>query len=108
MRVEQQNSILEMLQQNSNVEGKSGNTLFSEKATVAKAKYSENQSVFIKDSTYLNPTLEERNDLAEVLEEGTALNATDRKNQMAVLSHTTSEKDFAKMQEGDINPAFLC
>ena len=99
MRIEQQNGILEMLQQNGNVEGKGSNTLFAEKATVAKAKYSDNQSVFIKDSTYLNPALEERNDLAEVLEESTALNATDRKNQMAVLSHTTSEEDFAKMQE---------
>lgn len=99
MRIEQQNGILEMLQQNSAVEGKGSNTLFAEKATVAKAKYSDNQSVFIKDSTYLNPALEERSDLAEVLESSTALDATDRKNQMAVLSHTTSEEDYAKMQE---------
>ena len=28
-----------------------------------------------------------------------ALDAADRKNQMAVLSHTTSEEDYAKMQE---------
>lgn len=99
MRIEQQNGILEMLQQNSAVEGKGSNTLFAEKATVAKEKYSDNQSVFIKDSTYLNPALEERSDLAEVLESSTALDATDRKNQMAVLSHTTSEEDYAKMQE---------
>lgn len=99
MRIEQQNGILEMLQQNSNVEGKGSNTLFAEKATVAKSKYSDNQSVFIKDSTYLNPALEEKSDLAEVLESTTALDATDRKNQMAVLSHTTSEEDYAKMQE---------
>ena len=99
MRIEQQNSILEMLQQNSNVEGKGSNTLFAEKATVAKSKYSDNQSVFIKDSTYLNPALEEKSDLAEMLESTTALDATDRKNQMAVLSHTTSEEDYAKMQE---------
>ena len=99
MRIEQQNGILDMLQQNSNVEGKGSNALFAEKATVAKAKYSDNQSVFIKDSTYLNPALEERSDLAEVLESTTALDATDRKNQMAVLSHTTSEEDYAKMQE---------
>ena len=99
MRIEQQNGILEMLQQNSTVEGKGSNTLFAEKATVAKSKYSDNQSVFIKDSTYLNPALEERDDLAEMLESTTALDATDRKNQMAVLSHTTSEEDYAKMQE---------
>jgi len=99
MRIEQQNGILDMLQQNSNVEGKGSNLLFAEKATVAKSKYSDNQSVFIKDSTYLNPALEERSDLSEVLESTTALDATDRKNQMAVLSHTTSEEDYAKMQE---------
>lgn len=99
MRIEQQNGILEMLQQNSNVEGKGSNTLFAEKATVAKSKYSDNQSVFIKDSTYLNPVLENRNDLTDALESTTALDATDRKNQMAVLSHTTSEEDYAKMQE---------
>jgi len=99
MRIEQQNGILDMLQQNSNVDGKGSNSLFAEKATVAKSKYSDNQSVFIKDSTYLNPALEERSDLVEVLESSTALDATDRKNQMAVLSHTTSEEDYAKMQE---------
>lgn len=99
MRIEQPNSILEMLQQNSSVEGKGSKSLFAEKATVAKSKHSDNQSVFVKDSTYLNPALEEKSDLAEVLEESTALDATDRKNQMAVLSHTTSEEDYAKMQE---------
>ncbi|MBR5127303.1 MAG: hypothetical protein IKU69_02640 [Roseburia sp.] len=99
MRIEQQNSILEMLQQNSNVEGKGSNGLFAEKATVAKSKYSDTKSVFMKDSTYLNPALEEKKDLAEALESGTVLDATDRKNQMAVLSHTTSEEDYAKMQE---------
>ena len=99
MRIEQQNSILEMLQQNSNVEGKGNNGLFAEKATVAKSKYSDTQSVFMKDSTYLNPALEEKKDFAEKLESGTVMDATDRKNQMAVLSHTTSEEDYAKMQE---------
>ena len=98
MRIEQQNSILEILQQNTNVEGKGSNGLFAEKATVAKSKYSDNQSVFVKDSTYLNPALEDRSDLTEVMEGSTALDATDRKNQMAVLSHTTSEEDYAKMQ----------
>lgn len=99
MRIEQQNNILEMLQQNTNVDGKGSNVLFAEKATVAKSKYSDNQSVLIKDSTYLNPALEDRDELTDVLKGTTALDATDRKNQMAVLSHTTSEEDYAKMQE---------
>lgn len=99
MRVEQQNGILEMLQQNGNVENKGSNAAFAEKASASKSKYSERRSVFIKDSTYLNPAKEEKHDLAETLETETALDATDRKNQMAVLSHTTSEEDYVKMQE---------
>lgn len=99
MRIEQQNNILEMLQQNTNVDAKGSNALFAEKATVAKSKYSDSQSVRIKDSTYLNPALEDREELTDVLTESTVLDATDRKNQMAVLSHTTSEEDFAKMQK---------
>ena len=99
MRIEQQNNILEMLQQNTNVDGKGSNMLFAEKVAVKKSKCSDNQSVFIKDSTYLNPALEDRDELTDVLKGSTALDATDRKNQMAVLSHTTSEEDFAKMQE---------
>ncbi len=98
MRIEQQNNILEILQQNSGVE-KGSNSLFAEKATVKKSKHSDNQSVYVKDSTYLNPALEEKKSLAEAVEEETSLDAASRKNQMAVLSHTTSEEDYAKMQE---------
>lgn len=99
MRIEQQNGILDMLQQTGNIETKGSNLLFTEKAAAAKSRYSENQTVFIKDSTYLNPALERKEDLAEDMESGMALDAASRKNQMAVLSHTTSEEDYAKMQE---------
>ena len=99
MRIEQQNGILDMLQQTGSIELKGSNSLFAEKAMAAKSKYSDRQTVLIKDSTYLNPALEKREDLAEEMETGMALDATDRKNQMAVLSHTTSEEDYAKMQE---------
>ena len=99
MRIEQQNNILEMLQQNSGVEEKGGTAIFKEKVSVAKSKHSDNQSIFIKDSTYLNPALGEKNDLAEEVGAGTSLDATSRKNQMAVLSHTTSAEDYKKMQE---------
>ena len=99
MRIEQQNGILDMLQQTGNIESKGSNLLFAEKAAVVKSKYSQNQTVLIKDSTYLNPALEKKEDIAEDMESGMALDAADRKNQMAVLSHTTSEEDYAKMQE---------
>lgn len=99
MRIEQQNGILDILQQTGNIEAKGINSLFAEKTMAAKAGYSKNQTVFMKDSTYLNPALEKRDDLAEDMERGLALDATSRKNQMAVLSHTASEEDYAKMQE---------
>lgn len=99
MRIEQQNSIIDMLQQNSSIEEKGGAAIFKEKMSVSKSKHSDNQSVFIKDSTYLNPALTEKNDVAEDIGTGTSLDATARKNQMAVLSHTTSAEDYEKMQE---------
>ena len=99
MRIEQQNNIIEMLQQNSGVEDKGGMGIFKEKIAASKSKHSDSQSVFIKDSTYLNPTLAEKEDIAEEIGMGASLDATARKNQMAVLSHTTSEEDYQKMQE---------
>lgn len=95
----QQNSVLELLQQSGSVEGKGSLGLFSEKIATSKSKQADRQSVFIKDSTYLNPALQEKDDLAEDIQSGLGLDATARKNQMAVLSHTTSEEDYAKMQE---------
>ncbi|MBO5524546.1 MAG: hypothetical protein J5986_12895, partial [Roseburia sp.] len=53
----------------------------------------------VKDATYLNPAKEEQKTMAEEIEEGTSMDATQRKNQMAVLSNTTSEEDFARMQQ---------
>ena len=98
MRIEQQN-IIEMIQQNSSVEDKGGMSIFKEKMTVSKSKHSDTQSVFIKDSTYLNPALAEKDNAVEEISMGASLDATARKNQMAVLSHTTSEEDYQKMQE---------
>lgn len=99
MRIEQQNGILDLLQQNSGIEEKGSAVAFKEKVSVAKSKYSDKQSISMKDSTYLNPALAERDTLAEEMERGTGLDATSRKNQMAVLSHTTSEEDYEKMCE---------
>lgn len=99
MRVEQQNNIIEMLQQNGGVEDKNGMTIFKEKMSATKAKHSDSQSVFIKDSTYLNPTLAEKETLVEEISMEGGMDATTRKNQMAVLSHTTSAEDYQKMQE---------
>ena len=99
MRIEQQNNIMDLIQQNGGVEDKGGMAIFKEKMSVSKSKQSDTQSVFIKDSTYLNPTLAEKETVAEDLSMGDGMDATARKNQMAVLSHTTSAEDYQKMQE---------
>ena len=99
MRIEQQNNIMDMIQQNNGMEDKGGMAIFKDKMAVSKSKHSDNQTVFIKDSTYLNPALAERDELTEEIGMGEGLDATARKNQMAVLSHTTSAEDYQKMQE---------
>ena len=100
MRVEQQNKILEAMQQKGEVEKKeSGGVRFADTAAVKQTKGTDQKAFFVKDSTYLNPAKEEKKSIVEEIEESAGMDATDRKNQMAVLSHTTSEEDYEKMQE---------
>lgn len=100
MRVEQQNQILEALQKNnSGTETKSASEIIHKKTGTSKSVSEKNTSIQMKDTTYLNPAKEEKKSIAEKIEEGTELDAFDRKNQMAVLSNTASEEDYAKMQE---------
>ncbi len=98
MRVEQQSNLLEALQQSSGTDTK-GKVFSKEKASVKYTESKESTTISMKDSTYLNPAKEEKKTAAEEIEESAEMDARDRKNQMAVLSHTTSEEDYAKMQE---------
>lgn len=103
MRVEQQqqgNNIIELLQQSTGVEEAGIEQPFGK--SIAAATSSSNtgsKSVNMKDATYLKPGTEEKKTAAEELEEDSAIAATERKNQMTVLSNTTSKEDYAKMQE---------
>lgn len=109
MRVEQQNgNIVDVLKQSIGPENKE-NSILTE-AEVAGANgvvYSANKtdktedtkSVNVKDATYLKPEKEEKKSALETFEEGKSLDAAERKNQMVVLSNTTSVEDYAKMQE---------
>ena len=71
----------------------------AEKAKTIKSVSDRQTSIQMKDTTYLNPAREEKKSIAEKIEESSGMDAFDRKNQMAVLSNTTSEEDYAKMQE---------
>ena len=99
--VEQQNKILDSLQQNqvNGTETKSSMLTAIEQAVEKYEEGDRKKSFFTQDPTYLDPTKEEKKTLADELEQNSALDAFDRKNQMAVLSHTTSEEDYKRMQE---------
>lgn len=102
MRVEQQNTILEALQKNqkNETEGKIPVADNKETASVTYTEGKRNVSVSIQDPTYLNPAKEdEKKSVVDGLEKNAQMDALDRKNQMAVLAHTTSEEDYEKMQE---------
>ena len=99
MRVEQQNQILEALQQAAGKDVKTASGIVAEKAKTTKSVSDRQTSIQMKDTTYLNPAREEKKSIAEKIEESSGMDAFDRKNQMAVLSNTTSEEDYAKMQE---------
>ena len=99
MRVEQQNQILEAMQQAAGKDVKTASGIVAEKAKTTKSVSGRQTSIQMKDTTYLNPAKEEKKSIAEKIEESSEMDAFDRKNQMAVLSNTTSEEDYAKMQE---------
>ena len=101
MRVEQsQNqSMIELMQQSSRQGEVQEISPFGAAVKTSKSEETNGKSVNVKDATYLNPSKEEQKTIVEEIEEGTSVDATQRKNQMAVLSNTTSEQDFARMQQ---------
>lgn len=99
MRVQQQNRILESLQQNQTAEEKGLAVMKKQKTDTAVSVEKNHTSIQMQDNTYLNPAKEEKKTAAEKIEESSQVDVSDRKNQMAVLSHTVSEEDYAKMQE---------
>ena len=108
MRVEQQNAnIVDVLQQSIGPQEQEA-PVWSVGNTFADSIYKKGgiahggdsvTSVNMKDATYLKPEAEEKTTLVDKMQDGEALDATDRKNQMAVLANTTTPEDYAKMQE---------
>ena len=106
MRVEQQSqNIIDVVKQSIGPEEKSGAVLSqyttgAAGAAVEKSSVSDNaKSVNLKDATYAKPAAEDKQTVAEEIEASATLDVEERKNQMAVLSNTTSPEDYAKMQE---------
>lgn len=107
MRVEQNANIVDIVKQSVGPEKKEtakyadyilGND--SDIYSVDKGeKTGNNKSFHVEDATYLKPEAEEKKTAMDAVEENAALTAEERKEQMVVLSNTTSEEDYAKMQE---------
>lgn len=57
----------------------------------------------LKDATYAKPAAEDKQTVAEEIEASATLDAEERKNQMAVLSNTTSPEDYAKCRKTDFH-----
>ena len=106
MRVEQQNTnIVDTLKESIGPE-ESKNTAYARKTAVLFEKRAQKEertdmsrSVNLKDATYLKPGVEEKKSLAEEIEQDSLMDASERKEQMAVLANTTSPEDYARMQE---------
>ena len=102
MRVEQQNvNIVDVLKQSVGPESKE-NTIMAEYVAATEEKgaiVATEKSVNMKDATYLRPEAEEKKNILDIVEQDDALDAAERKNQMVVLSNTTSAEDYARMQE---------
>lgn len=108
MRVEQQNTnIVDVLQQSIGPEEREGTIsaqqLYAQNEigfeNIKAEKAGSAKSVNLKDATYLKPENEAQKSTVENMEESSALDAATRKEQMVVLSNTTSEEDYARMQE---------
>lgn len=108
MRVEQQKAnIVDVLQQSIgpqeqetpvwNVGNTYADSIYQKTGVAHEGK--TGTSVNMKDATYIKPGAEEKKTAAEEIQEADTLDATERKNQMAVLANTTTPEDYARMQE---------
>ena len=101
MRVENQQNqnIVELMQQTSCTRETKEAGLFGNAGKTSETGVVSGTSVNVRDVTYLNPAKDEQKTVVDKIEQGQAMDATERKNQMAVLANTTSEEDYTKMQE---------
>lgn len=96
MRIDQAN-ILETLQKSSQ-DSQETTVIPTKKTSAAKCDETGSVAVNMREATYGNPAKEEKTFLDQ-LEESMNMDVTDRKNQMTVLSHTTSPEDYKEMEE---------
>lgn len=97
---QQNKGVTDLMPQTSAAEEKKGIQLFADAVkTESSKKTAETTSFQAKEVTYLNPAKEEKKTVIDEVEQAGAMDAGERKAQMAVLAETTSPEDYKKMQE---------
>lgn len=100
MRVEQNANIVDIVKQSVGPETKEKANFIDYVSGNSNDEYSADKTNFqVKNATYGKPEAEEKKTAADSLINDASLDAAERKNQMVVLSNTTSEEDYEKMQE---------
>ncbi len=97
---QQNKGVTDLMPQTGAAEEKKGIQLFADAVkTESSKKNAGTMSFQAKEVTYLNPAKEEKKTVIDEVEQAGAMDAGERKAQMAVLAETTSPEDYKKMQE---------
>lgn len=97
---QQNKGVTDLMPQTGAAEEKKGIQLFADAVkTESSKKTAGTMSFQAKEVTYLNPAKEEKKTVIDEVEQAGAMDAGERKAQMAVLAETTSPEDYKKMQE---------
>ena len=97
---QQNKGVTDLMPQTGAAEEKKGIQLFADAIkTESSKKTAGTMSFQAKEVTYLNPAKEEKKTVIDEVEQAGAMDAGERKAQMAVLAETTSPEDYKKMQE---------
>ena len=97
---QQNKGVTDLMPQTGAAEEKKGIQLFADAVkTESSKKTAGTMSFQAKEITYLNPAKEEKKTVIDEVEQAGAMDAGERKAQMAVLAETTSPEDYKKMQE---------
>ena len=97
---QQNKGVTDLMPQTGAAEEKKGIQLFADAVKTESSKKNAGKTSFqAKEVTYLNPAKEEKKTVIDEVEQAGAMDAGERKAQMAVLAETTSPEDYKKMQE---------
>jgi len=92
-------NLMDITQSNSSIQNKDGKSVLIENIQTKETDKNSGKTYSVKNVTYEKPFSEEKKSADELAEEMEMTDPEVTKNQMVVLSNTTSVKDYKKMQE---------